>query len=359
MSRFAVARVDVAPVDVPLRRRFGIAGGGQESVTNAVVTVTLASGVAGHGEAAPFPAFNGETRDDVLAAVVRARGALEGARADRVRDASARLGDACAASPAARAALEVALLDAFAREAGVRLDALYGGRETTLETDVTLPTGSVDEARDEATHLAAFRTLKIKVGGGDLDLDVRRVLAAANARPDATILLDANAGLDAAAALELLRALAARGVVPALFEQPVPADDLDGLARVARDGGVAVCADESVTTAADVPRLARAGAASVVNVKLMKSGPVEAEAIALTARAHGLDLMIGGMVEGRMAMGASACLAAGLGGFRYVDLDTPLFFAHDPFEGGYVYRGATLDLAPIADGHGATLRAAR
>jgi L-alanine-DL-glutamate epimerase-like enolase superfamily enzyme len=82
----------------------------------------------------------------------------------------------------------------------------------------------------------------------------------------------------------------------------------------------------------------------------------EALAIAASARAAGLGLMIGGMVEAKIAMSLSACLAAGLGGFAYVDLDTPLFLADDPFEGGYAQRGERLDLSPIEAGHGAAPR---
>lgn len=142
-------------------------------------------------------------------------------------------------------------------------------------------------------------------------------------------------------------------MVPILFEQPVPGPNLTGLARVAREGSVPVAADESVRTAADAQRVATLGAARVVNIKLMKSGVAEALAIAAVARAAGLGLMIGGMVEARLAMSMSACLAAGLGGFAFVDLDTPLFLAADPFAGGYAQRGPALDLGPIEAGHGA------
>src|SRR6185295_12617030 len=114
----------------------------------------------------------------------------------------------------------------------------------------------------------------------------------------------------AGAALDLLAGLRARGIVPMLFEQPVPAHDLAGLADVARLGGVPVAADESVATAADALQVAAAGAAQVINIKLMKSGVAEALAIASVARAAGLGMMIGGMVEARLSMGMSACFAA-------------------------------------------------
>jgi len=92
-------------------------------------------------------------------------------------------------------------------------------------------------------------------------------------------------------------------------------------------------------------------------VKIMKSGIARALDIVAATRACGLLPMIGGMVETRLAMGTSACLAAGLGGFAFVDLDTPLFLAADPFAGGCTYAGSTLDLRPIREGHGCTPKA--
>ena len=90
----------------------------------------------------------------------------------------------------------------------------------------------------------------------------------------------------------------------------------------------------------------------------MKTGLDEALTIARMVRAAGADLMIGGMVESSLALGLSAAFAAGLGGFRFVDLDTPLFFTDDPFEGGYTMQGATLRLDLAAQGHGVSPRVA-
>jgi L-Ala-D/L-Glu epimerase len=222
---------------------------------------------------------------------------------------------------------------------------------------VTLPLGPADDAPRDAAARAAegFGRLKVKVGGPTAAGDAARLFAIHAAAPRAQLMLDGNGGLSAEQALDLLADLRAGGVQPILFEQPVPGDDLDGLAEVARRGGVPVCADESVATAADALRAAAAGA-RVVNIKLMKSGVAEALAIAGAARAAGLDLMIGGMVEAKLAMSMSACFAAGLGGFAFVDLDTPLFLAEEPFSGGYAQEGERLDLSPIEAGHGAAPR---
>jgi L-Ala-D/L-Glu epimerase len=92
----------------------------------------------------------------------------------------------------------------------------------------------------------------------------------------------------------------------------------------------------------------------VLNIKLMKMGIAEALDVVGIARAAGLGLMIGGMVESILAMTCSACFAAGLGGFTFVDLDTPMFLAVNPFDGGFAQQGATLALDQIAMGHGVT-----
>ena len=109
-----------------------------------------------------------------------------------------------------------------------------------------------------------------------------------------------------------------------------------------------------ISTYAD---LAAAGAAHVVNIKLMKSGILAALELAHAARAAGLGLMIGGNVESILAMSVSACFAAGLGGFEFADLDTPLFMATNPFDGGFSLTGGRISVAHLAAGHGTQPRA--
>ena len=165
-------------------------------------------------------------------------------------------------------------------------------------------------------------------------------------------MIDANGGYDAGSALQLLARLRAASVPIALFEQPVPAGDLDGLARVTLEGGVRVCADESARSKEDVVEIARRHAAHAINIKLMKCGVVEALDMWTLAEAHGLGRMIGGMVESILAMSFSAHFAHGLGGFSFVDLDTPLFIEGSPFVGGFQLEGARLSLASIERGIG-------
>jgi len=132
----------------------------------------------------------------------------------------------------------------------------------------------------------------------------------------------------------------------------VPKEDLEGMAEVSRKGGVPVAADEAAASPRDVHRLARSRAADVVNIKLMKCGVREALETDRIARAAGLGLMIGGMVESYLAMGCAAHLAAGFGGFNFVDLDTPLWFARNPMRGLKMRHGGLYDLSVVRAGIG-------
>lgn len=358
MSPTRIRRLSIDTLDIPLREPFGIAGGAQELAANLLVTVELADGTLGRGEAAPFPAFNGETQAGTRAAIEAARGLVEGADAQAWRAVAGALRATIRGAGAARCAVETAILDALTRRAGLPLWAFFGGAGTSLLTDITIPTGSAERAEEAARRIAAagFETIKLKVGGAGAAADRDRVAAIHGAAPGCALILDGNGGLRAAQAIALVRDARAIGAEVALLEQPVPRDDWDGMREVTRHAGAPVAADESLSSAEDAIRIAAERAATVLNIKPMKQGLAEALDIAAVGRAAGLGLMIGGMVESILAMTASACLAAGLGGFSFVDLDTPLFLAENPFDGGFTQQGPRLDLSSIAAGHGVAPR---
>lgn len=347
-----VAALSFHPIDVPLHEPFGIAGGAQSIAKNVLVAVTLASGVAGYGEAAPLPAYNGETQEAVLDALAPSRAVLEGADVRQWRALAQALREPLRHAGSARAAIEVALLDALAKTHRISFHALFGGADPTLTTDVTITTGSRDAAYTAAKRWsdAGFSTLKVKVGGASLADDLARLAAVHEAAPRCRITLDANASLAARDAIHVISNLRARAIDVALFEQPTPKGDWDALFEVAKHAPVA--ADESVVTATDALVASRLGPPHAINVKLMKAGLLEALDVIAVARAAEMRLMIGGNVETILTMTASASLAAGQGGFDFVDLDTPMFLAANPFEGGFLMDGATMRVDPAAAGHG-------
>ncbi|MCE9668815.1 dipeptide epimerase [Myxococcus stipitatus] len=357
MTPTLITAVSFSALDLPLTEPFAIATGAQHVAQNVLVTLTLADGTVGLGEAAPFPAVSGETQASTLAALEPLRATLPGKDVRAWRPLSEWLGDVLPLAPAARAGVEMAMLDALARHHRVPLSVLFGGAGTTLDIDMTVTAGDVTHAAQSARAILGrgISTLKVKVGALAPDEDAARMVAIHQVAPQARLFADANGGYDVAEALAFLKELERAGVPLALLEQPVPASDFAGLAEVSRRSRVRVCADESARSARDVLRLIREQAAHGINIKTMKCGVVEALTMWSLARAAGLELMVGGMVESVLAMSASAHLAAGLGGFTYADLDTPLFIARHPFQGGIRYSGAKLDLDPDAPGHGVTL----
>ena len=353
-SGAGIVEVSARAFHAELSGSFEIAGGAAHRHDGVFVRLRLADGTVGHGEASPLPAFNAETAQGSLSAIRHAARGWLGEDGSAWR---ARLTELEEALPrragAARAALGMALLDAWTRRARLPLRALFGGAQTRLASDVTVTILPPEAAAAAARRIRAFgvRKVKIKVGK-DPESDAARIAAVAAVDPGFSLLLDANQGYGPAQSLALLRRLKARGIRIALFEQPAAAGDWDGLARVARLGGVPVAADESVGDRTDALGLARHGGVAVLNLKLMKMGLLEAWDCALIARASGIGLMIGGMIETSLAMACAAHFAAGLGGFSHIDLDTPLWLKKDPTRGLRLGRGGVYDLAPIGAGIG-------
>jgi len=348
----SIAHIDVVPRDIPLTEPFAIASGAQVVCDIALCRVTLASGAVGYGEAAPFFAVTGERRD-------RSLGVMRQLAVDLIgRDARehAAIGDAlrerALGEPAARAGLEMAIIDAFARSVGAPIWALHGGAgPRSFSTDITITAGDVDHGARAARSARerGFTTLKVKVGAADPGFDVARLLRIAEAAPGAALVVDANEGMSAQGALALLAELRRRGVTIAAFEQPVAADDLEGLAEVTRGAGATrVLADESARSAADVARIIRSKAAHGINIKITKCGVRESVVMWHAARAASLDLMVGGMVETEIAMGFSAHLVRGLGGVAFADLDTPFFLGARVAEGGVAFAGPLLEVPDVA-----------
>ncbi len=356
-SSTRIVAVSAEPLDIPLLEPFAIATGRVDAARNVLVRVTLADGTEGLGEAAPMPPSGGETQDTALVAAREMAGLLNGQDAAAWRVLSRTLLASFEHQASARAGCEVAILDALTRSWGVPLYQFFGGAQTLVETDITVPIVDVEHVAELAREHAGrgATTLKLKVGT-DVDEDCDRVFAAVDGAPDCDLILDGNQGYTPSEALDLLQMLADEGVHPILFEQPVHRHDLEGLRFVTERAKVPVAADEAVHTAADALRIARMGAASAVNIKLMKSGIVEAMDIAAICRAAHLELMVGAMMESRLGIAASAHLVAGLGGFRYIDLDTPMLLADDPFDGGYVQDGMVYQLESVTAGHGVVQR---
>jgi L-alanine-DL-glutamate epimerase-like enolase superfamily enzyme len=205
-----------------------------------------------------------------------------------------------------KAGVSTALWDALGRTRGVRVAELLGGPyRSEVPVKISL-SGDGDDLRAgyETAAALGFRAFKVKVGR-DPDADVARVvLARSLAGDDALLGADANGGWPLPVALRTVPRLAESRI--AFIEQPVRADDLEGLREV-RTLGVPLIADESVYSSADVLRIAGQGAADVVSIYVGKSSGLErAVESARLANELGLDVVIG--ANGELGIGAAAQL---------------------------------------------------
>jgi muconate cycloisomerase len=296
-ERFAIERVEVFGVAVPL------VGGGFKNAyltktvqKSAIVRIT-AGGTVGLGNIDPSPGYSAETIEQSLAALKdRLAPAAVGLDSANVHILNARLDAATPGFLDAKAAIEMACVDLTARALGVPVYTYLGGAvKERLAFNAWIGILSPEEAAAEARKWfdRGFRSAKIKVGGG-IEADRERVKAVREEVGAAMALrVDANAGYDADTAIRLARLLEPYGLQ--LFEQPVAADDLAGMARVRRDaGGVPIMADESVLDHASLVAVIRAQAADIVKLKVMKQGGFRRTAAMLaTAEAAGLRCVIG------------------------------------------------------------------
>lgn len=223
---------------------------------------------------------------------------------------------------AARAGVEIAIFDALGKLWDCSLSDIAGGVDAPVRTDDTIGIIGEQEAESQSTAAveAGFEHIKIKIGN-DLSADLDRVAAVRDVVSNAEIKVDANQGYSPKEAIQFADRAAAHALEIALFEQPVPEQDLRGLRQVREAVRVPVGADESVFTAEDVATVAAMEAADVINIKIQKAGIVDALDIVGIADAHGLDLMIGMMLESSIGVTAGAHLVAGTGEFSFVDLD--------------------------------------
>jgi L-alanine-DL-glutamate epimerase-like enolase superfamily enzyme len=351
MPRTTIRSVTVEPLNIPMLEPFTISTGTTSEAQNVLITLTLEDGSVGYGEAAPFTPSTGETQETALAAARGCAELIKGKDAAHWRDLSKLLHGEYFSQGTAIAGIEMALLDALTRSYSLPLYVFFGGASTFVETDISIPMVTPEHGYELAQDAVArgITSIKIKVGG-DLREDVARVEAIREGAPGIGLTLDANQGYTPGQALLCLEALDDRDIRPLMMEQPVHKDDYEGLRFVTQHTSIPIAADESAYSAANVARLIAMGAVNVVNIKLMKSGFVEAMDIAAVCRANHIQLMVGAMMESRLAISAAAHFVAGLGGFRYIDLDTPMLLATDPFTGGYEQKGAVYDLSGVGSG---------
>jgi o-succinylbenzoate synthase len=335
---------------VPLRTPFKTALRTVESVEDIVVMVHADDGRIGYGEAPPTAVITGDTHESIIHAVRHVIAPLlVGRDTDDLNALSASIQGALPKNTSAKAAVEMAVYDLWAQGFDAPLYKVLGGGVPRLTTDITISVNDVDTmVADSLDALArGYTALKVKVGK-DIDSDIQRVIAIADAIDRrATIRLDANQGWTPEASVRALLAIEAAGVALELVEQPVKANDVAGLLYVTERVATPVMADESVFGPREAMEIVRTGAANIINIKLMKTGGIrDALRIADIAAVHGIECMIGCMLESSISVAAAAHVAiARADVITRIDLDGPSLCTYDPVEGGATFDEAVITVS--------------
>lgn len=305
-----IARIECHPVRVPLKpeRRMISALGRHEVSDYLLVRVWDDQGAYGVGEATVMPRWSGETVWSARALVERVLApVLVGLDPLDIPTIARRMDEMAAYNHFTKAAIEMACWDLNGRVAGRPVYELLGGPRRPLEFRCRFSIGAYEPARVRrvaAERVAAgFTTLKVKVGGHPPD-DIERVRAVrAEVGPDIELMVDANGGWDAQTAIDALATLADCRL--ALVEQPTPPGDYAALARVRRESGLPLLADEACFDLAQARELIRNEACDVISVYPGKNGGLgRAREIVELAAAHGVACSIGSNLEWDVATAA-------------------------------------------------------
>jgi L-Ala-D/L-Glu epimerase len=329
-------RMEAEVLELRTRHPFIIARGGHSDYRTVWVRLRDREGCEGWGEAAPSK-FYGETPETVLSALNLYAAVMPEDPFD-IEEAERRWELSLRGNPSARAALSSALHDLVGKRLGIPVYRLWGlDPAKAPRSTFTIGLDTAERIRAKVLEAEAYPILKIKLGT-DRDIETLKTIRDVT---DKEIRVDANCGWTVKHTIRMLPVLKEFGVT--VLEQPLPPAELDGLATVTRAADIPVIADESCLTAADIPPLI--GKVDGINIKLAKCGSLrEALRMIAVARAHGMMVMVGCMIESSIAITAAAHFTPLV---DIVDLDGAALLASDPFVGATIYGGqVTLPTGP-------------
>ncbi len=346
---------------VPLKTPFKTALRTVNAVEDIVVMLQTDSGHVGYGEAPATAVITGDTHGSILEAIRKfIAPRVIGQEIANLNHITQLIQGALEKNSSAKAAVEIAVYDLFGQLYDAPLYKMLGGGDPVITTDITISVDYIDKmvADSIAAVERGFESLKIKVGK-DIGVDVERVKAIyAAVEGRALLRLDANQGWTAKQAVYAIQTLEDSGVRLELVEQPVKAHDLDGMKYVTERVHTPIMADESVFGPTEVIELIRMRAADIINIKLMKTGGISnAIHIADIAAIHGVDCMIGCMLETSISVAAAAHVAVAKSNvITKIDLDGPSLCAFDPVDGGVTFNESEIT---VSDAPGLGIRAIR
>jgi len=343
-----IDRIEIGEVAIPLRTPFQTASRTVDAVHNILIRIVTDDGTAGYGEAPPTALITGETKASIREAIMQyIAPSIIGMEIFDLDTIMQRMHASIVNNTAAKAAVDMALYDLYAKKLGQPLYKILGGAKRKIENAQTISDNAIDEmVRDSLQAVQdGFSILNVNVGKHGLK-DVENLVGIRKAvGPDIRIRIEANQSWSPQEAVCIISMLEDKGVQAELVEQPVKAHDLAGLKFVTQHVQTTIVADESVFSVKDAIHIIQTQSADLINIKLMKTGGIhDALKICAVAETYGVDCMIGCMLESKLSVSAAAHLAAAKNCITMVDLIGPSFYKIEAYEGGPLFTGGTIKL---------------
>lgn len=345
-----IADITFAYSKVPLVTPFKTALRTVENIEDLVICIKTECGQIGWGSAPSTPQITGDTHQSIKAAienVIFPR--LKGQSVSNLNSLCQLIQSALVGNTSAKAAVEIAVYDLWAKWLDKPLYQALGGGEPHLKTDITISVNDQDEmlADSEKAIAEGFDVLKIKIGKG-FDADIQRLIFLAHKLQDiATLRLDVNQAWSATETLYALDVLAKNNCRFELVEQPVKANDIQGLQQICAGARTPIMADESAFSPVQLQQLINHQAVDIANIKLMKTGGLSrAIKMANLAGEQNIPCMIGCMLEGSIGVTAAAHFAVAYNHYvPLIDLDGPALGQYNPASGGARFSGPSIELS--------------
>lgn len=331
--------------DMGNTRPYTIAFKSVDQVRNVFVEITLENGITGLGSGNPSEYVTGESYESCVNAIREQNGGFPVGRDIReLHQLTYELSERLPKNPAARAAFDIALYDAYAQWVGLPLVRVLGQKIKSLPTSITIGIKPVDETMQEAReHVKnGFTILKVKLGK-DLEEDVERLVKLREEFGKKVVIrIDANQGYTVEQTIDFYHKTLQLDLE--LIEQPLPARSLEEMRKLPGSIKEKIAADESLLSYGDAIGLMTPSlAAGIFNIKLMKCGGIsQALKIADAAAVAGVDLFWGCNDESAISIAAALHTAFACPHTRYIDLDGSFDLAADIVTGGFALNGGVM-----------------
>lgn len=350
--------VEIYKMFIPLKEPFIISLGTIYDVQNIIVIIRTTDGCTGYGECSPYMSINGESIDTCFIVGQYFARVLKGKNALNIAECMDAMDKTIYGNTSIKSAFDIALYDIAAQHSEVPIYKFLGGEKNkTLTTDYTVSIGDPQKMKSDAIRIKekGFPAVKVKLGENK-EKDVERIKAIREGiGKEHPLRIDANQGwITADNAIEILKELGQFNIE--YCEEPILRYHFMDLNKVSAASPIPIMADESCGDEHDAERLIQLKACKMFNIKLGKSsGFYKGLKIAQLGAKANMHMQVGGFMESRLGMTASAHLALANDHIHHCDFDTPLMFTEDPVIGGISYLDKGVIDVPDTPGLGAAV----